>query len=279
VGQDGGVNPFLLALAAVATATVGALGGLGGAILLVPILVLAGVEPRLAAPLGLVSVAAGSLAAAPHQLSGRSVNHRLAIATEIVGSAAALVGALVSGVVSESALAVVLGLVAIVAAIAGGRRKGMRNLPDPTLGPDDVGEEPGTLAGVYPLDATTFVPYRARRVPLGLIGMSVAGLIAGLSGVGGGFVRTPVATEVMHVPIKVAAPTTTFAVGITAAVGLLVFSAQGRIETVDAALVGAAAIVGGTIGARLQVLLSPQAVRRGLSVVLVVIGVMLLVRR
>jgi uncharacterized membrane protein YfcA len=97
--------------------------------------------------------------------------------------------------------------------------------------------------------------------------------------VGGGFIKTPTTTEVMHVPIKVAAATTTFTVGITAAVGLLVYEAQGRVVHSDAALVAGAALVGGTIGARLQSYLSPPLVRRALSVVLVVIGILLLVRR
>ena len=272
------MNPVLLAIAALATSAVGALGGLGGAILLVPILVVAGVEPSEAAPLGLVSVAAGSLAAAAPHLDARVVNHRIGVATGIVSSSAALVGALVSGAVSEAVLSVALGVVAIGAAVAGGRRKGVRNLPDPSLGPDDVGERPGTLAGVYPL-VDGFVPYVARRVPLGLVGMGLAGLIAGLSGVGGGFVRTPTTTEVMHVPVKVAAATTTFGVGVTAAVGLMVFAAQGRIEPSDTALVAAAAIVGGMLGSRLQGLLSPQAVRQALAAALVVIGVVLVVKR
>ena len=272
------MNPVLLALAAFATAGIGALGGLGGAILLVPILVLTGMDPRFAAPLGLTSVAAGSLAAAPLQIRGRTVNSRLAISTEIVGSSAALVGALISGVIGKSTLSVVLGVVALIAAFAGGRRKGLRNRPDPSLGPDDVGEVPGTLAGVYPL-GDGFVPYRAKRIPLGLLGMGAAGLISGISGVGGGFIKTPTATEVMHVPIKVAAATSTFAVGITSVVGLLVYESQGRVVASDAALVAAAAICGGFLGARLQSLLAPQTVRRGLSVVLVVIGVLLVVRR
>ena len=95
----------------------------------------------------------------------------------------------------------------------------------------------------------------------------------------GGFIKTPTTTEVMHVPIKVAAATTTFTVGITSAVGLLVYEAQGRIVLSDAALVAAAALVGGTVGARLQAFLSPPLVRRALSIVLVVIGILLLVKR
>jgi len=272
------VDPVALAFAAFVTAAIGTIGGLGGAILLVPVLVLSGMEAKYAAPLGLVSVAAGSLASAPHQLAARVVNHRIGVATEIAASSAALIGALVSGLIGQSVLAVLLGVVALVAAFAGARRKGVRNLPDSSLSVVDVGETPGTLAGVYPL-GDGFVPYRANRLPLGLLGMGMAGLISGLSGVGGGWVKTPTASEVMHVPVKVAAATSTFTVGVTAAVGLLVYESQGRIVVSDAALVAAAGLIGGTVGVRLQHLLPPPLVRRGLSVVLAVIGVLLIVRR
>lgn len=273
------MNPVELALAALATATLGALGGLGGAVLLVPFIVIAGVEPRLAAPLGLVSVAAGSLAAAPRQLSDRLVNHRLGVTTEIVSSTAAVVGAVVSGVIGERVLAVTLGVVALGAAFVTVRRRGLRNHPDPSLDAAAVGEHPGTLAGVYVLDGDAFVPYRARRVPLGLLGMGTAGLIAGLSGVSGGFVKTPTMTEVMHVPVKVAAATTTFTVGITSAAALVIMASQGRVVASDAALVAAASLIGGTLGARLQSVLPPPVVRRALAALLLVVGVVLLVRR
>lgn len=272
------MNPLLLAIAAFVTAAVGALGGLGGAILLVPILVLSGLSAREAAPLGLISVAAGSLAAAPRQLRAHMVNHRLGVSTEILSSIAALVGALASGIIGQSALAVMLGVVALVAAFFGARRKGIRNLPDPLLTVGDIGEHHGSLSGVYQLDQHEFVEYRARRVPAGLLGMAGAGLIAGLSGVSGGFIKTPTTSEVMHVPVKVAAATTTFTVGITSAMALLVYEAQGRIVVSDAALVAAAALAGGTVGSRLQALLPPPLVRRALSMVLVAIGLLLIVR-
>ena len=272
------MNPVALALAALVTSALGALGGLGGAVLLVPILVISGVEARIAAPLGLVLVASSSLAAGPRQLGDRVINHRLGVATEIVGSSAALIGALVSGLVGQEVLAVLLGLVAIAAAVVGARRKGIRNRPDPELQADDVGEIPGSFAGVYRLD-DGYVPYEARRVPVGLIGMAAAGMIAGLAGVSGGFIKTPTTTEVMHVPVKVAAATTTFTVGITSAVALLVYVSQGRIVASDAALVAASALVGGSLGAMLQAVLSPPAVRKALSALLVVVGVVLIVRR
>lgn len=259
------------------TSIVGALGGLGGAVILVPLLVLTGTAASVAAPLGLVSVAAGSLAAGARQLDDRVVNHRLGVTMEVFASAGAVAGALGSGVFGDRALEVILGVVAISAAIAGGRRKGMRNLPDPMLTADHVGEHRGSLSGVYRL-GDAMVPYQARRLPLGAALFTLSGLLAGLSGASGGFVKTPATTEVMHVPVRVAAATTTFTIGVTAAAGLLVFALQGRIDLPVAAAVCAGSILGGGVGAVVQSRLSPPQVRRVLSGVLVVVGLLLLVR-
>lgn len=260
-----------------ATSVVGALGGLGGAILLVPLLVLTGVSPRAAAPLGLVSVAGGSLAASATQARGRTVNHRLGVTTELAASAGAVVGVLASGLASDAFLQRFLAVVAIAAAILGGRRKGIRNLPDPTLSIVDVGEHVGSLSGAYVLDGGV-VPYTARRVLRGSGLFAVSGLLAGMAGASGGFIKTPATSEVMHVPVRVAAATTTFTIGITAATGLGVMAVQGRLDLHECAAVCVGSMLGGRVGARLQSRLSPPQVRRVLSVVLIVIGVVLLVR-
>lgn len=266
-----------LALAALGllTAGIGALGGLGGAVILVPVLVLTGKPITEAAPLGLISVAAGSLAAGAFQLREGTVNHRLGVTTETAATFGALTGALLSGVVGEAVLKWVLGVVAIATAIVGGRRKGLRNLPDPTLGPDDLGERPGTLAGAYPLH-TAVVPYRAHHLAAGLGMMGVAGLVAGLAGTSGGFLKTPAMSEVMRVPVKVAAATTTFTIGITSAAALVVLAVQGRISPVPAAAVALGSLLGARLGALLQGQLSPPLVRRSLSAVLVLIGLILI---
>jgi uncharacterized protein len=80
------------------------------------------------------------------------------------------------------------------------------------------------------------------------------------------------------VPIKVAASTTTFTIGVTAAAGLVVFALQGRIEAHTAASVCVGSLLGGRVGSSLQSRLSPPQIRRTLSVLLVVVGVVLLVR-
>lgn len=265
------------ALAASATAAIGALGGLGGAVLLVPILVVAGVPASEAAPLGLLTVAAGSIAAAPRQLRERTVNHRLGLITELSASTGAVGGALISGLVSDDILTYLLAAVALAAALAGSTRKGLRNPPDPACVRSDVGERVGALAGAYPL-GDQVVPYRVDHLSSGLGLMGLAGFIAGTAGASGGFIKTPATTELMHVPMKVAAATTTFTVGITSSAALVVFALQGRIDAEASALVIVGSLVGGQVGAGLQASMSPTLVRRLLSALLVVVAVVLVVR-
>jgi uncharacterized membrane protein YfcA len=269
--------PLLVALA-VATAMVGTLGGLGGAVLLVPILVLADVEPSVAAPLGLISVAAGSLAAAPAQLARGLVHHRLGITLEVAASSAALVAALASARISAATLQLVLAVSAGAAGVVGLLRSEMRNVPQPEFAGEPPAEWPGTLGGAY-AGPTGTIPYRARNLGAGLVAMVVAGAITGLSGVSAGFVKTPAMRELMFIPVKVAAATTTFTVGITAATSLLVFAGQGRIDVGDGSAVALGGLIGGVLGASVQERLSPVGVRRALSVILLVVAAVLVVNR
>lgn len=262
---------------ALMTAGIGALGGLGGAVLLVPLLVITGMPAAEAAPLGLLTVAAGSIAAGPRQLEERTVNHRLGVVTELAASAGAVVGALVSGFVSDDVLTRVLAAVALAAALAGARRKGLRNPPDPGCERSDIGERVGALAGAYPL-GEQIVPYRTDRLAGGLAFMGLAGLIAGTAGASGGFIKTPATAELMHVPMKVATATTTFTVGITSSAALVVFALQGRIDAETSAIVVVGSLVGGQLGAHLQSSLSPALVRRLLSVVLALVALILVAR-
>ena len=107
--------------------------------------------------------------------------------------------------------------------------------------------------------------------------MTVAGLVAGTAGASGGFIKTPATSEIMHVPTKVAAATTTFTIGVTAASALCVFAIQGRIDPITSAAVVVGSLVGGRMGSSLQARLSPQWTRRGMSALLVAVAVVLVV--
>jgi uncharacterized membrane protein YfcA len=268
---------LLIVALAMVTSTLGAIGGLGGAIILVPLLTLGGMSISSAAPLGLVSVIAGSVAAGRRQVGDGTVNHRFAVVTELGATSGAIVGVFLSGALSERVLMWCLAGFAVAAAVLGARRKGMRWQPDASLTTDDVGERQGSLAGAYLLDEGV-VPYAPSRMKLGIGLMTLAGVVTGLAGVGGGFLKTPLSSEVMRLPAKVAAGTSTFTIGLTASVALVLMAIDGRIVASDAALVVLGALVGGTVGARVQKKLSPPVVRRTTAFALVVIAAVLVAR-
>jgi uncharacterized membrane protein YfcA len=267
----------LIVAVALLTSAVGSIGGLGGAILLVPLLSLGDMTVTQAAPLGLVSVIAGSVAAGRGQARDGTVNHRFGVVTEIGATLGALLGVMLAGTIPERGLSYGLAMLTVAAAASGAARRGTRWKRDPSLTLSDVGERPGSLDGAYRLDDGV-VPYSPRRMPLGVALMALSGVVTGLAGVGGGFLKTPLSSEVMRLPAKVAAATSTFTIGLTASTALALMAIDGRVVAQDAALVVLGAVVGGAGGARLQRRVSPPVVRRATSLVLVVIAVLLAVR-
>ena len=271
------VPQWALALLAFAVAGVGTLGGLGGAILLVPGLVLAGLEPSAAAPLGLLTVASVSLSAGAEQLSSGLVNQRLGVSTEVVAAAGAIAGAVLAGLVSAAVLVWVLAGTALLAAVLGSGRRGLRNRPQPPFVAESAGEWPGSLGGAY-LGSGGVIPYEVRRLPAGLALLAGTGFLAGLTGAGGGVLKTPVMSEVLHVPVKVAAATSTFTVGLTAVAALMVHGVQGGIDLSAGGAVVAGATLGGRVGAALQDRTPPVLTRRILALLLVAVSALLVVR-
>lgn len=269
-------HPVVLIGVSALAAAVGSLGGLGGAVFLVPALVLLGVPPQVAAPIGILSVGAGSLAAAPSQLGAGVVHHRMGLVLELGASSGAIAGALLADAVSARALSLGLAAVAVVTALASMRNRGLRNPPRPEFSAELAGEWPGSLAGAYQLGSGV-VPYHARRVPAGVAAMTVAGVVSGLAGVGGGFIKTPAMSEIMDIPVKVAAATSTFTVGITSATATVIFAIQGRIDlhAGSAAILGS--LAGGVVGVRLQRVLPPSRVRAVLAMALVGVALVLAV--
>jgi uncharacterized membrane protein YfcA len=270
------MTDLFLLLAAAITSALGVLGGLGGAVLLVPALVLTGTPVASAAPLGLMTVAAGSVASGSRHLVNKTVNHRLGVSIGLVASIGAISGAMFAGLLPERPLIWLLAAASLTVAFVGGRRTTVRNPARQDLGPEEVGERVGSLSGAY-ASRKGVASYRVRRVPIGLGLMGLAGLLAGTTGASGGFIITPVTSEVMNVPTRVAAATTTFAIGLISAAGLLVFLFQGRIAVAPGSATILGSLIGAWMGVRLQSRLPAVMVRRALSVLLVVVAVVLVV--
>lgn len=259
----------------------GALLGIGGGVLLIPILVLGFDLPiRVAAATSLVAVVATSTAAGSRYVAEGYTNMRLAMTLEVATTAGALTGGLTAVVLSERTLLLVFaGLLVLTAGLLfSGREAGEREVP-PAGGRALVGEVPGRLAGSFVSPRTgEVVSYRAVRLPLGLAGSFVAGNASGLLGVGGGFLKVPVMRLAMGIPTRVAVGTSNFMIGVTAAAGLLVYLQKGFVFPLIAAPVALGVAGGALAGTRLGSMVPGRLLARALAVLLVAIGIQFLLR-
>lgn len=253
------------------------MGGLGGAVLLVPALVLVGVEPAQAASMGLLSVAAGSLAAAAGHIDAGVVNHRLAISVELPASLGAILGSLLAGILSADILEAVLAAAAVIAAAATFIGRDPVANEYPAFAAEACGEWPGVLGGAYSEDGEV-VPYMARNVRGSLGLMSVAGLVAGMSGTSGGYIKTPVMNRMMGIPVKVAAATSTMTVGVTAATALIVRMGQHSLDLGLGASIILGSVIGGRVGTAVSQRIPTRMIRNLLTVVLVVAAVVVVLK-
>src|SRR6185369_10600673 len=175
---------FTLSLGAgsVLAGFLGALTGLGGGVVIVPLLALGfGVDIRYAIGASLVSVIATSSGAAAAYVKEGFTNIRIGMFLEVATTFGALAGAYLGGFVSGDVVAIVFGVVLLISAYLSGRPQS-----EPGLG-----GEPDPIAVRLRLDGTLptpegLQPYHVRRVPLGFGMMFVAGILSGLLGIGSG---------------------------------------------------------------------------------------------
>jgi uncharacterized membrane protein YfcA len=258
---------LILGLAGAATGLLGAMLGLGGGVFLVPLLTLAlGLPIRAAIAASLVSVIAAASASATVSLKRGLVNVRLGIVLEVATCLGGLAGSLVASRLSQRQLFLSFAATLVAMGALTAARSGRRNVIA------DLTVDPGRLGGRLLEGATQYV-YRVRRLPVALGASLVAGAIAGLLGLGGGIVKVPVLTTFCGVPIRVAAATSTFMIGVTAATAAIPYLSRGDVALPMAAAVALGALPGSLLGARLSEGVQARALKILMAVVLLVVGV------
>jgi uncharacterized protein len=249
-----------------ATGLVGAMLGLGGGVFLVPLLTLVFDVPiRAAVAASLISVIATATASSTVNLDQGLVNMRLAMALEVATTVGGLGGGLAASMFSTQQLFLLFGATLAVMGVLMMIRSGRRNVIA------DVSVDPGRLGGRLEEGDTTYV-YRVRRLPLGLGASLVAGAVSGLLGLGGGIIKVPVLNTFCGVPIRVAAATSAFMIGVTAAASAFVYFARGDIVLPVAAAVALGALPGSVAGARLGQRVDARALKIFMAVVLLAVG-------
>jgi uncharacterized membrane protein YfcA len=263
------LDGLLLLVGGVAAGLFGSLLGLGGGILIVPLLTLGFGLPLLTAVgVSLVCVIVTSGAAAGVYLERRVANLRLGMTLELFTASGALVGGLIAFLLPEDVLELIFaGLIIYVAVTMARRRDPARPAAAPVpAGPEPepaavaaaipVGPAPGPddsrpVDGHVPfLDTLSGPGYRVRRVPLGIVGSIVAGLASALLGIGGGLVKVPVMHVIMGVPLRVATATSNLMIGITASASAIIYLLRGGIDPYAAAPTAIGVFVGASVGSR-----------------------------
>jgi hypothetical protein len=239
----------------------GSLTGLGGGVVIVPLLALAfGVDIRYAIGASLVSVIATSSGAAAAYVREGFSNIRIGMFLEMATTVGALIGAALATHVSTSSIAIIFGLVLMYSAIAGSGHRG-------SAGPVPAEQSGSSLAGRLRLSGTYPSPqgkcsYSSRRVPLGFVLMLGAGALSGLLGIGSGAVKVLAMDRAMGLPFKVSTTTSNFMIGVTAAASAGVYLARGYIDPGLAMPVMLGVLGGALAGSKLLISAPVSILRR-----------------
>jgi uncharacterized protein len=246
----------------------GALTGLGGGVVVVPMLsLLLGVDIRYAIGASLVSVIATSSGAAAAYVREGISNIRIGMFLEVATTLGAIAGAILAMHVSTSAVSIVFGVVLIGSASLSWKRPA-KSASDAS--PDALATRL-RLNGSFPEDSG-IRKYNVRRVPLGWGLMFGAGTLSGLLGIGSGALKVLAMDQAMRIPFKVSTTTSNFMIGVTAAASAGIYLSRGYIDPGLSMPVMLGVLAGSLLGTQVLVKANPKWLRRVFSVVIVVLG-------
>ncbi len=263
---------FLVWAGSLAAGFLGALTGLGGGVVLVPLLtIFFHVDLRYAIGASLVSVIATSSGSAAAYVKEGFSNIRIGMFLEIATTLGALLGAYLTAKVPANAIAIIFGLVLAYSAYVSRRLRPRSESEEP---PDPLATKL-KMNGTFP-DTRGLRSYNVYRVPTGFGVMFGAGALSGLLGIGSGALKVVAMDQAMKIPFKVSTTTSNFMIGVTAAASAGVYLSRGYIDPSLAMPVMLGVLLGSLIGTRVLVKTQTKSLRLVFSIVIVLLGVEML---
>jgi len=266
----------VLFLVSIVAGFVGAMSGMGGGVVLIPVLTFLGMDIKHAIAVSIVSVIATSSGSASAYVRDRITNLKVGMFLEMFTIVGALAGAAITLISGRRILFILFGIVLLSSwmALFQQRSEGWR-----PAGHQDAFSRWLELQGsYYDRSVQQTITYRGVRAYLGGPFMFGAGLIAGLLGIGAGALKVLIHDLVMGLPPKVSTTTSNLIIGVTALAGTSVYLAAGMIDPGLAAPIILGVVFGAFMGTRLLVRLTNQAVRHIFLGVLLVLGFEMLIR-
>ena len=263
-------------LASIVAGVIGSLVGLGGGVVVIPILTIGlGVDIHYAIGASIVSVIATSSGAAATYVKDKITNLRVGMFLELATTTGAIIGALIAAYVSSIALELVFGVILLLSLIPLVRKIG----EDIPVTPELVGlsKKLGLTGSYVETDGST-VGYNATRPAEGLAGMLVAGLISGLLGIGSGTFKVLSMDLAMKLPMKVSTTTSNFMIGVTAAASAGIYFVRGDVDPIIVAPVALGILFGASLGAKALPRAKNPTVRKIFAIVLAIAGAEMVLR-
>jgi len=260
---------LLIGAASLLAGFLGSLTGLGGGVVIVPVLALLfKVDIHYAIGASLVSVIATSSGSSAAYVRKGFSNMRIGLLLEIATTTGAILGAFLATGTPTRKIAIIFGCALLLsAAISGRHRKKPREDR-----PDDPLATRLRLNGSYPV-GEKMQPYQVRRVPLGFGLMFGAGTLSGLLGIGSGAVKVLALDEAMMIPFKVSTATSNFMIGVTAAASAGIYLSRGYVQPAIAMPVTLGVLAGSLLGTQFLVRARTQAIRILFAVVIAALGI------
>jgi len=254
--------------------SLGALLGLGGGVFLVPFLNLAlGFPFSVAAAISLTTVIATSSTVSAGRAGKQLINMKLGMLLEVATAGGSFLGGVTAHLIAQALLQKLFGVVAIGVAIIMLTRLRRRNvILDPAA-------DAGVLGGRYHEDESGGqVAYRVKRLPVAIAASFVAGNVSSLLGIGGGIIKVPVLNAWCGVPLRAAAATSAFMIGVTATAGAVIYYGHGQLEPTLAAAAVLGVQLGSWGGMRFGSAASAKWLKVMMAIALFVVSAMMLAR-
>jgi uncharacterized membrane protein YfcA len=252
----------------------GALTGLGGGVVLIPLLTLVfHVDMRYAIGASLISVIATSSGSAAAYVREGYSNVRIGMFLEVATTLGAVLGAFLATRVPTRALAILFGLVLIYSAWLSRSQKAHA---------DERAENPWSdklrMSGTYPDGSPgDRTGYKVDRIRAGFVTMFGAGTLSGLLGIGSGAVKVLAMDKIMRIPFKVSTTTSNFMIGVTAAASAGIYLSRGYVDPGLAFPVMLGVLAGSLLGAKVLVHSRVGLLRTIFAFVIVALGIEMIV--
>lgn len=269
------MEPVMLALLlviAIGAGAIGALFGLGGGIIFVPVLtIIFGQDAVTAAAASLVGIVATSTGSSSGYVKKGLTNVRLGMLMEVTTTIGAIAGAIIATYLENWVLLVIFSMVMLYSGFK------MAASPEKII-TDSEGSGKLTFRYSDPASGVADQQYTVKNIRSGMALCTVAGAVSSMTGVGGGSIKVPLMNIYMHIPVKVASATSSYMIGITAFSGAVIYFIQGAIDYQIAAAVAVGAYIGAIVGTWISSKVNAKAIKRYMSVVFFAIALIMLAK-